>query len=187
MTARYLVARAGEADPVVPGPFAGHSAGFRRWAVVGEAAAAHTGFGICDLEPGGRVDAHVHSFEESVFVLEGRLVLDTAEGSVALGPGDYGFVPVGMAHAARNPGPEPARWADMLAPQPRARFGDDTFFVPPWPPPTRSRSTSATRGRGPSATSTRPTWTPAARPRTSSPSRPACAPPCSSTAASPSR
>ena len=132
MTARYLVARAGEADPVVPGPFAGHSAGFRRWAVVGEAAgAAHTGFGICDLEPGGRVDAHVHSFEESVFVLEGRLVLDTAEGSVALGPGDYGFVPVGVAHAARNPGPEPARWADMLAPQPRARFGDDTFFVPP--------------------------------------------------------
>ena len=64
-------------------------------------------------------------------MLEGRLVLDTAEGSVALGPGDYGFVPVGVAHAARNPGPEPARWADMLAPQPRARFGDDTFFVPP--------------------------------------------------------
>ena len=131
MTARHLVARAGEADPAVPGPFAGRSAGFRRWAVVGEAAgAAHTGFGICDLEPGGRLDAHVHSFEESVFVLEGRLVLDSAEGSAALGPGDYGFVPVGVAHAARNPGPEPARWADMLAPQPRARFGDDTFFVP---------------------------------------------------------
>jgi quercetin dioxygenase-like cupin family protein len=130
MTTRHLVARAGEADPAVPGPFAGRSAGFRRWAVVGEAAgAAHTGFGICDLEEGGRLDAHVHSFEESVFVLQGRLVLDTAEGSVALGPGDYGFVPVGVAHAARNPGPEPARWADMLAPQPRARFGDDTLFV----------------------------------------------------------
>ena len=130
MTTRHLVARAGEADPAVPGPFADRSAGFRRWAVVGEAAGAvHTGFGICDLEPGGRLDAHVHSFEESVFVLEGRLVLDTTEGSVALGPGDYGFVPVGVAHAARNPGPEPARWADMLAPQPRARFGDDTLFV----------------------------------------------------------
>jgi len=88
MTRRHLVARAGEADPAVPGPFAGRSAGFRRWAVVGEAAgAAHTGFGICDLEPGGRLDAHVHSFEESLFVLEGRLVLDTAEGSMALGPG----------------------------------------------------------------------------------------------------
>lgn len=132
MTGRYLVARAGEAGPVVPGPFEGRSQGFGRWAVVGEAAgAAHTGFGICALEAGGRLDAHVHSFEESLFVLEGRLVLDTAEGSVALGPGDYGLVPVGVAHAARNPGPGPARWADMLAPQPRARFGDDTFFVPP--------------------------------------------------------
>lgn len=131
MTARYLVARAGDAGPVVPGPFAGHSQGFTRWAVVGEAAgAAHTGFGRCTLEPGGRLDAHVHSFEQSVFVLEGRLVLDTAEGSVELGPGDYGLVPVGVAHAARNPGPEPARWADMCAPQPRARFDDDTFFVP---------------------------------------------------------
>jgi quercetin dioxygenase-like cupin family protein len=131
MTHRYLVARAGEADLAEPGAFAGHASGFGRWAIVGEAAgAAHTGFGICALEAGGRVDAHVHSFEESVFVLEGRLVLDTAEGSVELGPGDYGLVPVGVAHAARNPGPEPARWADMCAPQPRARFDDDTFFVP---------------------------------------------------------
>ena len=78
MTARYLVARAGQADPVVPGPFAGHSTGFRRWSVVDEAAAAHPGFGVCTLEVGGRLDAHVHSFEESVFVVEGRLHLDTA-------------------------------------------------------------------------------------------------------------
>ena len=131
MTGRYLVARAGEADLAVPAAFAGHAQGFGRWAVVGEAAAVHTGFGICVLEPGGGVDAHVHSFEESVFVLEGSLVVDTAEGSVLLAPGDYGLVPVGVPHAVRNPGPEPARWADMCAPQPRARFGDDTFFVPP--------------------------------------------------------
>jgi len=131
MTGRHLVARAAESELVVPGPFAGRSQGFTRWAVVGEAAgAAHTGFGLCALAAGGRLDAHVHSFEQSVFVLEGRLVLDTTEGSVELGPGDYGLVPVGVAHAARNPGPEPARWADMCAPQPRARFDDDTFFVP---------------------------------------------------------
>ena len=132
MTERHLVARAAEAELVVPEAFARHHQGFGRWAVVGEATgAAHTGFGSCALEAGGRVDAHLHSFEESLFVLEGRLVLDTAEGSVLLGPGDYGLVPVGMAHAARNPGPGVARWADMLAPQPRARFADDTFFVPP--------------------------------------------------------
>jgi quercetin dioxygenase-like cupin family protein len=134
MTERHLVARAAAADLVVPDTYTGHHQGLGRWAVVGEAAgAAHTGFGICALGPGGHLDAHVHSFEESLFLLEGQLVLDTAEGSVLLGPGDYGLVPVGLAHALRNPGPAAARWADMLAPQPRARFGDDTFFVPPLP------------------------------------------------------
>jgi quercetin dioxygenase-like cupin family protein len=134
MTARHLVARAGEADLAAPEAYAGRAEGLGRWAIVGEAAgAAHTGFGICALAPGGNVGAHVHSFEESLFLLSGQLVLDTTEGSVGLGPGDYGLVPVGMAHALRNPGPEEARWADMLAPQPRARFADDTFFVPPLP------------------------------------------------------
>jgi quercetin dioxygenase-like cupin family protein len=134
MTARHLVARAAAAAPTVPEPFAGHHQGFARWAVVGEATGAvHTGFGSCALEPGGRLDAHLHSHEESLFLLAGRLVLDTTEGSVELGPGDYGLVPVGMAHALRNPGPQEARWADMCAPQPRARFADDTYFVPPLP------------------------------------------------------
>jgi quercetin dioxygenase-like cupin family protein len=132
MTARYLVRTAEQASPLVPEALAGHSRGLTRWSMVDEAAGAvHTGFGVCTMEPGGGLDAHVHSFEESLYVLEGELVLDTGEGSVRLGPGDYGLVPVGAPHALRNRGPAPARWADMLAPQPRARLGDDTYFVPP--------------------------------------------------------
>jgi quercetin dioxygenase-like cupin family protein len=132
MTARYLVARAGEADPVVPEALAGHGTGYRRWSVVDEAAGAtHTGFGICTLAAGAWLDAHVHSFEESVYVLEGELVVDTGDRSLLLRAGDYGVLPVAVPHAVRNPGTLPARWADMLAPQPRARWGDDTFFVPP--------------------------------------------------------
>jgi quercetin dioxygenase-like cupin family protein len=132
MTARYLVRKAGEADPAVPEAVAGHGTGYRRWRVVDEAAGAvHTGFGICTLDPGGWLDAHVHSFEESAYVLEGELVLDTGEGSVQLREGDYGLLPVAAPHAVRNPGPAPARWADMLAPQPRARWGEDTVFLPP--------------------------------------------------------
>ena len=42
----------------------------------------HTGFGVGVLEPGGTVPAHVHSFEESVYILDGHGVLDTAEGVV---------------------------------------------------------------------------------------------------------
>jgi quercetin dioxygenase-like cupin family protein len=132
MTSRYLVRRAGEASPAVPAAFQGHSAGFARWSVVDEpAGAVHTGFGVCSLAPGGSVDAHVHSFEETVYVLAGEVVLRTPEGSVLLRAGDYGLLPVGMPHAWSSAGDAGASWADMLAPQPRERFGWDTFFVAP--------------------------------------------------------
>jgi quercetin dioxygenase-like cupin family protein len=130
MTSRYLVRRAGEASPAVPQAFQGRSSGFTRWPVVDEAAGAvHTGFGVCSLEPGGSVDAHVHSFEETVHVLAGEVVLQTAEGCLRLREGDYGLLPVGMPHAWSSSGGAGARWADMLAPQPRERFGWDTWFV----------------------------------------------------------
>jgi quercetin dioxygenase-like cupin family protein len=132
MTAAHLVRRAGEADLAVPPGWSGHSEGYRRWSVVDEAAGAvHTGFGICELEPGGSVAAHVHSFEESLHVLEGELLLTWAGGTVRLRQGDYGLLPVGVPHALRGAGAAVARWADMLAPQPRARLGGDTYFVPP--------------------------------------------------------
>ena len=136
MTSRHVVRLAGEAAASVPDGWAGRSRGFRRWSVVDEdAGAVHTGFGVCELDPGGSVDAHVHSFEESFHLLEGELVAVTAEGAVHLRPGDYGLLPVGVPHAWSNPGRGTARWADMLAPQPRARHGGDTFFVPPLPRP----------------------------------------------------
>jgi quercetin dioxygenase-like cupin family protein len=135
MTDRYVVRRAGEATFAGPAEFNDHAKGLARWSVVDETVpgAVHTGFGICTLEPGGSVDAHVQSFEESLHVLDGELELATAEGTVALVGGDYALVPVGVPHALRNRGRATARWADMLAPQPRARLGHDLWFVPPLP------------------------------------------------------
>jgi quercetin dioxygenase-like cupin family protein len=128
MTSRHLVRWASEAGPAGE---AEHTHGFRRHSMVDEAAGAvHTGFGICELEPGGSVAAHLHSFEESFHLLDGEAVVETAEGAVLLRPGDYGLLPVGVAHAWSNPGSVTARWADMLAPQPRARFDGDTFQAP---------------------------------------------------------
>jgi quercetin dioxygenase-like cupin family protein len=125
---QHLVRRAGEAaytDPVD---------GYGRWPVVGEhAGAVHTGFGLCVLEPGGAVPAHVHSYEESVYVTDGSVVLQTADGATALGPGDYATIPVGVAHEWRNESGAPARWADMLAPAPRSRYDHDTVPVAPLP------------------------------------------------------
>jgi quercetin dioxygenase-like cupin family protein len=134
MTSRFIVRRAGEADPAVPAGWAAHSKGFSRWSVVDETTVAvHTGFGVCALEPGGKVAAHLHSYEESVFLLEGEVVLASGEGSFLLRAGDYALLPVGLPHAWSNRGGATARWADMLAPQPRERFGGDTEFVPPLP------------------------------------------------------
>lgn len=144
---RHIVSRAADARFSTPSAFEGHSDGFDRWAIVDHTApgAVHTGFGIHRLAGGGRIDTHLHSFEESFHVLSGSVICDTPEGSKRLVAGDYGIVPVGMPHAWRNTGGEEARWADMLAPQPRPGFEGDTFFVTPLP----HRATEAVDPRDP--------------------------------------
>jgi quercetin dioxygenase-like cupin family protein len=141
---RHLVIRAEHARFHGPPPWAPAAVGFRRWAAVDEqvgagVGAVHTGFGICELEPGGELPAHVHAFEQSFFVLVGEAVLTTPEGAFLLGPDDYGVVPIGVPHAWRNEGAAPARWADMQAPQPRRRHHGDTLRVDldGAPPPVR--------------------------------------------------
>nr|PZM94659.1 MAG: cupin domain-containing protein [Thermocrispum agreste] len=134
MSARHLVRKAAEANYVTPGGWAADATGYRRWTVVDEAAGAvHTGFGVCVLDPGGTVPAHVHSFEESVYLMEGSAILDTPEGSFRLKPGDYALLPVGVPHAWRNDGSRPAKWAEMQGPVPRARYDGDTVRVPDLP------------------------------------------------------
>jgi quercetin dioxygenase-like cupin family protein len=127
---RHLVALATDAQYAPPATFDGHATDHTRWDVVGpDTGSVHMDFGICRLEPAGRIDWHLHSFEESFFILEGEIVVETPEGAFRLAEGDYGVVPVGVPHAWRNDGDAPVRWAEMLAPQ--ARSGDvaDTFFV----------------------------------------------------------
>jgi quercetin dioxygenase-like cupin family protein len=130
MSTGYLFRRAADASYSVPEELVGHSEGFRAWSIVDESVGAvHTGFWICEIDADGSVDAHVHSYEESFFVLEGEAVLDTNEGSTLYREGDYGLVPLGIAHGWRGHG-SPSRWASMAAPTPRRRFEADTMFVP---------------------------------------------------------
>jgi quercetin dioxygenase-like cupin family protein len=127
----HVVRRADEAVYAVPEAYRSTSRGFRRWSIVDrDAGSVHMGFGICQMDPGGSIDWHVHSFEESIYLLGGEVVVETLEGAVAMRAGDYGVVPVGAPHAWRNVGSEPVRWADMMAPQPKPGFVGDTFFVP---------------------------------------------------------
>lgn len=128
----HIVKKAGELAFEVPIEFAERSSGYTRDPVVDEeGGAVQMGFALSRLEPGGRVDAHVHSFEESVYVVDGEMTLDTPEGSYRLGPGDYGLVPVGMTHAFRNVSAAAVSFSEMKAPLPRERFAFDTQFPGP--------------------------------------------------------
>jgi len=125
----FLVRRAADA-PDLPCD----TGGFRRRPVVAEEdGSVHTGFGICELRPDGVVGAHVHSYEETFHMVSGTVILDVPEGSYLLEEGDYGLLPIGMPHGWRGAGDTVARWADMLAPVPRARYGHDTQPVPALP------------------------------------------------------
>ena len=134
MSTSHLVARAADA---VWGPGAGAFAaapGYSTWSVVdGTTPAVHTGFGLGRLEPGGSLPSHVHSYEESLWVMSGEVVTQTPGEGARLGPGDYCLFPTGVPHSLRNEGPEPVQWARMSAPAPRAAYDNDTYLVPELP------------------------------------------------------
>jgi quercetin dioxygenase-like cupin family protein len=118
-----------------PPAFEGRSKGYAGDDVVDESGGAvQMGFRVARLEAGGNVDAHVHSFEESIFVIDGTLTVDTTESTYELVSGDYGLFPVGMTHALRNTSDTTVAFAEMMAPLPRERFGYDTRFPGPLEP-----------------------------------------------------
>ncbi len=138
--AEHIVKKRSDLEYTTPTEFAGRSSGYVADAVVAEpGGAVQMGFRLARLDSGGTVATHVHSFEESVYVIEGALTVDTAEASVELVAGDYGLLPVGMTHAFRNTSGEPVSFAEMRAPLPRERFGYDTRFTDPLPPSTARR------------------------------------------------
>jgi quercetin dioxygenase-like cupin family protein len=104
------------------------SDGFTRAPLVD--ASLHMTLDLAGLEPGGHVCPHLHSFEESVYVLSGRPVLRIDERSIRLGPARGAIVPVGVPHEWFVDGESPASWIEMTSPR---RRGDaeppDTFFL----------------------------------------------------------
>ena len=125
----HIVKAGADLDLATPVEFEGRSKGYAGDAVVDErGGSVQMGFRIARLEAGGHVDAHVHSFEESIYVIAGSLTIDTTEGNSELIAGDYGLIPVGMTHAFRNTSRGVVELAEMKAPLPRERFGFDTQF-----------------------------------------------------------
>jgi quercetin dioxygenase-like cupin family protein len=119
---------------IAPRPeYVGQSRSFCRAPLVDHSVGSvHMGLGLCALQAGGHLDSHVHSFEESFYVLEGAPTLVLDGRAYPLEPGTCGLVPVSVPHAWIGPSTGTARWIDMLAPQPRVDgAAADTFFIGP--------------------------------------------------------
>lgn len=108
-----------------------HSKFFRRSTYVNDAmGSVHMGVGVCYLDSQGFIEPHVHSFEESFYVLEGDVIGEIDGKGYALRPGHYGLIGTGVRHGWRNVSGGPVRWLEMQAPQPRpTERGRDTFFT----------------------------------------------------------
>jgi mannose-6-phosphate isomerase-like protein (cupin superfamily) len=126
----YHVMRIDETQNQVPAAYADRSRGYSRQLLVGSSTGSpHMGLYVCHLDPTGQIEAVVHSFEVSLYVLAGDLVVSLLGETVRL-PTDHCLnVPVGVAYTLRAAG-GPASWLQMSAPAP---FEDgrrsDTFFT----------------------------------------------------------
>ena len=127
----HYVSKIDSAAGLTPKVYEKFSSGFRRSTYVDRGmGSVHMGVGICRLEPGGVIRSHVHSFEESFYVLEGTAEVQIGKKNHTLGPGHFGLISTGVLHNWRNSSQRPLRWLEMQAPQPRTpEYGIDTFVL----------------------------------------------------------
>jgi quercetin dioxygenase-like cupin family protein len=116
--------------PPSQGVYAAHADGYARFPIVDRAVGSvHQTVAVAELAPRGHVQLHAHACEEAIYLLEGKLVLNVAGADEQLAPGDFAFVPFGVAHALVNLSGEPARWYELGAPQASNGFDDTTFLA----------------------------------------------------------
>lgn len=108
---------------------------WRRVLVGPEQGATHTELAVGALAPGGWIQRHVHSYEESLYVLEGALILELNGTHHALESGDYALIPIGTWHALANGSQAPVRWLSVNTPQRLAPDAGrrDTIYLPGQP------------------------------------------------------
>jgi len=116
-----------------PAPASATSSGLARDRLIGpDQGAVHTDLAAVALLPGGWLAPHVHSFEESIYVLDGELLLDLGGRVHRLVDGDYALIPTGLRHGLGNTSATAVRFLSLNSPQrldPTAGRRD-TFFEP---------------------------------------------------------
>ena len=129
-TAGYHVQRAADVGLAPAAGLDGHASGLRRAALVGRhVGSVHTGFALVELEPSGAVNEHLHSTEQSFYVLAGNPLLTVGGHTHRLGPHECGLLAVGVPHAWSTAAQGGASWLEMNAPAPRLSGPPDTFWT----------------------------------------------------------
>jgi mannose-6-phosphate isomerase-like protein (cupin superfamily) len=127
----YYVGKFDATRFAVPDVYAGYARGFERVSLINRATGSvHCEACISHLQPGGHVAACVHAYEKGIYVFEGEVELLRAGEAARLPADSYALIPYATPHALRNRGTQPARWFEILAPQPKP-LGTlrDTFFT----------------------------------------------------------
>jgi mannose-6-phosphate isomerase-like protein (cupin superfamily) len=124
------VQRRGAVAPTLPPGWADHTSRLGVTSLVGaHAGAVHTGWSLCTLGASGHLDTHLHSFEQSFFVLAGTPLLTVDGRTYRLSANECGLLPVAVPHAWRNAGSEDATWLEVSSPAPRLSGPADTFWT----------------------------------------------------------
>jgi quercetin dioxygenase-like cupin family protein len=125
---RFHVQTAADVEPAAGD--GAHTAGVREFRLVGQqVGAVHTGVSLVTVASGGHVDEHLHSAEQSFYVVAGRPRLTVDGRTLQLAPHDCGLVPVGVPHAWRVGDDGEATWAEVSSPAPRLSDPPDTFWT----------------------------------------------------------
>ena len=84
----HAVSKIDPAAAQTPQLYRPHSTGFRRATYVDRAmGSVHMGTGICFLDAAGVVQPHLHSFEESFYILEGAVSVQIGDKTHTARPG----------------------------------------------------------------------------------------------------
>ncbi|HEY7630925.1 MAG TPA: cupin domain-containing protein [Thermoleophilaceae bacterium] len=129
----YFVLKADAIELAEQPALAGRAEGLKRATLVGRPqGAVHTGFALVTIEPGGWVGTHVHSTEQSFFVLRGNPEITLDGRTYRMAPDECGFIPVGTPHSWRAPADgEAPLFLEMNSPSPRLPDASqpDTFWT----------------------------------------------------------
>lgn len=110
------------------GPFAGHAEGLTRRPLFDRMrGTVHHSLVHFDLAAGGRVDRHMHAFEQAIYVLSGSMAVEIGGAREELAADDYLWIEFGVPHAIANAANEPAAWLEASAPNPGSGLEDTAF------------------------------------------------------------